>query len=185
MTEDCHGIEQHEAKLINDEQSISEEIDKLGLKEMTRESLEYLAAKWYLELRNIESDFQSGLPSFNQIVKSKIHTYKKNKRLSKPKNIILFKPQFRGRYAQVEIVGKLSIIESERQKRSSGGKNRAASDERTKALDAIEKEFKLKPKGFFKLSERFNKFVTDMHAQYPIINNRVSITNRLSNLKNK
>jgi hypothetical protein len=178
-------LEHREEELLADEQSISDEIEKLGLNKMSRESLEYIAAKWHIKLRNLEEDFQRGIPPWNKVLELKPHIYKRNKRLSNPKNILNLQSRFKGKFSLAEISGSLSEIENEKDKRRRGGKNRAANDDVTKALDAIEEEYKLKPKGFFELAERLNKFITDMHAQYPIISNRDSIRNRLSKLKNK
>jgi hypothetical protein len=183
--EELEAFEEREKELITDEQSISDEIEKLGLNKMSRESLEYIAASWHLKLRNLEEDFQRGIPSWNQVLELKPYIYKRNKRLGNPKNILNLQSRFKGKFSLAEISGSLSEIENEKDKRRRGGKNRAANDDVTKALDAIEEEYKLKPKGFFELAERLNKFITDMHAQHPIISNRDSIRNRLSKLKNK
>ena len=47
------SIEIFEAEIS--EKSIAEAIESLSLNELSRETLEYLAAKWYLELKNTEN----------------------------------------------------------------------------------------------------------------------------------
>lgn len=69
-SEEIEAFEQHEVELLADEQSIAEEVEKLGLNKMSRELLENMAAKWHLELSNAERDLNGSINLNKQIVES-------------------------------------------------------------------------------------------------------------------
>lgn len=180
------AFEQHEAELLANEQSIIEEIEKLDLNKMSRELLEQMAAKWHLELSAHARDFQNELPEFtlSNLLKSKRFVYKRTKRRSLLKDVLIFDTQFKGRYLHAELIGRLREKEIARKVRSKSGCVRASQDPATKALDEIIEKYKEKPKGWFEGKNgknRLSSFVTEMHAKYPIIKNRQSILNRITN----